>query len=67
MKRFFTKRMKKILLIASGNTCQKCGKKLDGTFHADHIHPFSKKGSTTLNNAQALCEECNLKKGDKIE
>ena len=67
MKRFFTKRMKKILLITSGNTCQKCEKKLDSAFHADHIHPFSKNGPTTLNNAQALCEECNLKKGDRIE
>ena len=59
--------MKKILLIGAGNTCQKCNKKLDGNFHADHIRPFSKNGPTTLRNAQDLCIECNLKKGDKIE
>ena len=67
MKRFFTKRMKKILLIFAGNRCQICQKKLDKTFHADHVVPYSKNGSTTLKNAQALCAQCNLKKGNKID
>ncbi len=47
----------------SGNYCQKCRKKLDRNFHADHIVPFSKGGKTILKNAQALCSSCNLKKG----
>ena len=67
MKRNFTKRMKKILLIVDGNTCQICKKKLDKSFHADHIFPYSKNGSTTLRNAQALCATCNLKKGNKVD
>ena len=66
MKRFFTKRMRKILLIVAGNKCQKCNKKLDKSFHADHVIPFSKKGPTNINNAQALCSKCNLKKGSSI-
>ena len=59
--------MKKILLIIGGNRCQICHKKLDKNFHADHIVPHSKNGSTTLRNAQALCAKCNLKKGNKVD
>ena len=50
----------------SGNLCKKCGAHLKGKFHADHIIPFSKDGKTILKNAQALCQDCNLKKGNKI-
>ena len=67
MKRFFTKRMRVILSIKAGNRCEKCNKKLNKSFHADHVIPFSKDGTTTLNNAQALCADCNLKKGNLIE
>ena len=58
--------MRKILLIAAGNKCQKCNKILDKSFHADHVKPFSKNGPTSINNAQALCSQCNLKKGASI-
>ena len=63
-KRFFSKRQKKILKLISGNFCESCGKELKGKFHADHIKPYSKGGKTLLNNAQALCEVCNLAKGN---
>lgn len=66
MTRLFSKRMRKLLLITSGNRCSICNEKLDKSFHADHIVPYSKNGSTTLNNAQALCAQCNQKKGNKI-
>ena len=56
-----------MLLIIAGNKCQLCNKKLDKSFHADHVIPYSKNGSTNLNNAQALCAECNLKKGNSID
>ena len=67
MRRYFSKRMRKILLIISGNKCEICNKKLNKSFHADHVIPYSKNGSTNLNNAQALCAECNLKKGNSID
>ena len=66
-KRRFSKREKRIFLLLSGNMCKKCGVILNNNFHADHIKPFSKKGRTILNNGQALCAKCNLKKGAKYE
>ena len=61
-KRLFSPRQKKILKMISGNLCQICGNKLNGKFHADHIVPYSKGGRTILKNAQALCENCNLRR-----
>lgn len=52
--------------LRSGGKCELCGAKLYKGFHADHKVPFSKGGSTTINNVQALCPACNLKKGDKM-
>ena len=43
-----------------------CGRSLGGSYHADHVVPFSKGGQTILLNGQALCADCNLKKGSKI-
>ena len=63
MKRLFSKRQKKILRIFSGNVCSICGVKLTSKFHGDHVRAFSAGGSTTLENGQALCEYCNLRKG----
>lgn len=65
MSRVFSERQRLILRILAGNSCEICGKKLDGGFHADHVTAFSKGGKTTLQNGQALCSECNLKKGNK--
>ncbi|MGV8972821.1 MAG: HNH endonuclease [Rhodoglobus sp.] len=34
--------------------------------HADHIHPHSKGGSTTVGNGQALCSRHNKQKAARI-
>lgn len=65
-KRTFTARQKKILALSSGNKCSICGEILKKNFEGDHILPFSKGGKTLLPNGQALCLDCNRKKGDRI-
>jgi hypothetical protein len=34
--------------------------------HADHIHPYSRGGSTTVGNGQALCARHNKQKAARI-
>lgn len=63
MNRHFTKGQRRLLLWLSAGFCQSCGRRLIGEFHADHIQPHSKGGSTTTKNGQALCAQCNLRKG----
>lgn len=47
--------------------CELCGKQIYsiGECHFDHITPYAKGGTSTLDNCQILCVECNLKKSDK--
>ena len=47
--------------------CELCGKQIFsiGECHFDHVIPYAKGGSSTLDNCQILCVECNLKKSDK--
>ena len=47
-----------------GGRCIKCGSNLN--LHFDHIIPFSKGGSNTVDNIQIMCAKCNIKKSDKI-
>lgn len=47
-----------------GGKCVYCGSTQN--LHLDHIIPFSKGGSTTVENLQLLCEKCNLQKSNKI-
>lgn len=52
-----------------GNKCAWCGAyggdKGVG-LEMDHIKPFSKGGSSTINNLQPLCGPCNKKKGNRL-
>jgi 5-methylcytosine-specific restriction endonuclease McrA len=64
--RIFSKRQKIISKILAGNKCEYCGNSLNNNFHADHKKPYSKGGETILQNIQALCINCNLKKGSKF-
>jgi len=54
------------MFIQSGGKCAICGKPLEPGWHADHVYPYSQGGPTVLENSQALCPECNLKKGNRL-
>lgn len=66
MKRLFNKKQKLALELYSQGKCMICGCLLLDNFHADHIKPFSKNGTTDVINGQALCPKCNLEKGNKM-
>jgi hypothetical protein len=57
------------VLVRDRFRCVQCGSSpatnLDCSLHVDHIVPWSKGGKTVLENLQALCERCNLGKGDR--
>ena len=65
MRRRFNARERHALRVVSGNRCENCGAELGRGFHADHKSPFARGGETTLANGQALCPNCNLKKGTR--
>jgi len=64
--RIFSRLQRKILIFKSSGRCVICNKKISKYFHADHVIPWSKGGETYVNNGQALCSDCNLKKGAKL-
>jgi len=51
---------------ASGR-CEKCGKELPEKWHAHHPYPWTLTRRTSLNEMQALCPDCNLKLGDRMD
>lgn len=58
------------VLERDGFRCVFCGRSpaMDKgvVLHIDHRVPFSKNGTTSLDNLQTLCYECNLGKGNKV-
>lgn len=64
--RRFTRRQHNALFAAASGKCEICGTPLQDEWHADHIDPYSKGGQTELINGQALCPDCNLKKGSMM-
>lgn len=67
MKRTFDVRQRRILAWVAGGKCRECGESIKDGFHADHVVPFSKGGATIIENGQALCAACNLKKGSTVQ
>lgn len=66
MRRRFTRLERHALFLASNGRCEICGRPLERGWHGDHIVPFSRGGETDVLNGQALCQECNLRKGAKM-
>lgn len=49
-----------------GRVCTLCARSIPiDLMHGDHIMPWSNGGTTTMDNCQALCGSCNLRKGSK--
>lgn len=52
-------------LVADGK-CQICGAELGDDWEADHVIPWCKEQRTNPFEMQAVCRDCNRKKGSKI-
>ena len=57
--------VRKIIYKRDNGRCVRCGS--DKEIEYDHIIPVSKGGSSTTNNIEILCQDCNRSKFDKIE
>jgi hypothetical protein len=57
-----------ILLAVDNNTCQYCGKKVEGKeAEIDHIIPVDGGGQDTFENMVTSCTNCNKTKGTKLK
>jgi superfamily II DNA or RNA helicase len=63
MRRLRGKHLRHLLWVAAGGRCQLCDVPLLESWHADHVTPYSVSGRTNVNEMQALCPKCNLRKG----
>ncbi len=64
--RKFDERTKKIVYERQNKKCYICGKvKSFKEMHGDHWIPWSKGGTTVIENCKMLCAECNLKKSSQ--
>jgi 5-methylcytosine-specific restriction endonuclease McrA len=63
--RAFTSEQKRELFFKAKGRCCICRAKLDQDWHADHVEPWIRGGETTVENGQALCPTCNLRKNAK--
>lgn len=65
-KRFFNGQQRVVLFLHAAGRCCACGIELQEGWHGDHVTAFSRGGATDLNNGQALCAACNLKKSNRL-
>ena len=65
-RRSISMKLRREIFDRDGRKCKWCGT-TEGTFHLDHIYPFSKGGSTEATNLQVLCKDCNLRKSAKTD
>ncbi len=69
--RCFVRADKRILLERAGRRCEHhpwLGRRCRTTenLQADHVHPHSRGGSTTVANGQALCPRHNTRKANRV-
>lgn len=63
--RAFTPAMRSGAYERQNGICPKCKGKFElKDMEADHITPWSQGGTTTMDNCQMLCRDCNRKKSD---
>lgn len=65
MRRRFNKRERVAMYLAANGKCERCGGELELGFHGDHVQAYANDGVTDVINGQALCPDCNVKKGSK--
>jgi hypothetical protein len=69
--RRFSRADKAVILARAGGRCERHGwiigrcRRTDG-LEADHVHPHSKGGRTSLANGQALCQRHNQQKSVRV-
>lgn len=65
---FIDQYTKRQILAECGHKCAHCGKQLTlgKTFTVDHVIPLDKAGTNDMTNFVAMCEDCNLEKGNKV-
>lgn len=49
------------MLERDDGTCQYCGRCYE-SMHVDHVWPWSRGGSNSINNLVTACRRCNLRK-----
>ena len=54
-----TSRQRAVVLAKTAGTCHVCGISLGARWHADHIVPHVRGGTSTVDNCLAICAECN--------
>jgi hypothetical protein len=59
-------KLRAALWMQADGKCQSCGNELQPGWHADHIVPWRLSNRTNVHEMQALCPNCNLKKGGKF-
>ena len=65
-RRMFTRGEVWVAWERQGEVCNLCRRAIPfDLMHGDHIVPWSKGGPTSLENLQALCGSCNLRKGSE--
>jgi hypothetical protein len=60
-------KLRREVFMRDGFKCRECGSSPDKNhafLEVDHIIPFSRGGSSAINNLQTLCSECNAGKSD---